>query len=297
MSVGLPSRQIHDFLDELPPSPNPVVVACYNSPNNVTVSGDEKQIDVLKRNLDNVGAFARKLKVGVAYHSPQMDAVAEAYAESIKNIKSGGVKPSLTAMISTVTGQRISADDLRQPSYWVKNMVSPVRFSEAVEHICAQNVRKKLDGSHLSNLQIDVCLEVGPHSALRAPIRDITTSRERPMIYLSALNRPISALTSMLDTAGQLHCLGYPVNIRNINHNGVTKTKLVSLCDLPEYPFDHSKTYFHESRISKSLRLRKQPKLDLLGKTAADWNPLEAQWRNFIRVSELPWVEDHKASL
>ena len=38
-------------------------------------------------------------------------------------------------------------------------------------------------------------------------------------------------------------------------------------------------------------------KLDLLGRPVADWNPSEAKWRNFIRVTEMPWVEDHVVSI
>ena len=65
------------------------------------------------------------------------------------------------------------------------------------------------------------------------------------------------------------------------------------MTDLPEYPFDHSVSHWLESRISSRFRTHHQGKIDLLGKPVADWNPLEAKWRNNIRVSEMPWIEDH----
>jgi zearalenone synthase, highly reducing iterative type I polyketide synthase len=68
------------------------------------------------------------------------------------------------------------------------------------------------------------------------------------------------------------------------------------LPDIPSYPFDHSKGYWFESRLGNHFRTFPQNKLDLLGKPVADWNPLEAKWRNVIRVSEMPWVEDHVVS-
>ena len=93
---------------------------------------------------------------------------------------------------------------------------------------------------------------------------------------------------------GRLYCLGYPVKVANVNRTEATKaTNRMALTDLPEYPFDHSQAYWHESRINKELRLRKHPRLDLLGTQSLDWNPLEARWRKFIRLSETPWVEDH----
>ena len=84
------------------------------------------------------------------------------------------------------------------------------------------------------------------------------------------------------------------MKIANVNRTEATKaTNRMALTHLPEYPFDHSQAYWHEGRISKDLRLRKHPRLDLLGTQSLDWSPLEARWRKFIRFSETPWVEDH----
>ncbi|PVH91333.1 hypothetical protein DM02DRAFT_498720, partial [Periconia macrospinosa] len=63
---------------------------------------------------------------------------------------------------------------------------------------------------------------------------------------------------------------------------------------LPEYPFDHSCTYIPAGRLSRSFRFREHKKLNLLGKPVVDWNPLQPRWRNFLKISELPWVKDHK---
>ena len=66
------------------------------------------------------------------------------------------------------------------------------------------------------------------------------------------------------------------------------------LVDLPSYPFDHSKTYWRESRISKGYRFRKVVRHELLGTPVSDWNKNNAIWRNWIRLSENPWVKDHR---
>ena len=36
------------------------------------------------------------------------------------------------------------------------------------------------------------------------------------------------------------------------------------------------------------------PRLDLLGAPVADWNPHEPQWQNVVRLSDTPWLSDHK---
>ena len=45
-------------------------LACINRPQNVTVSGDEQAIDLLKRKLDREDVAAQKHRTGDAYHSP-----------------------------------------------------------------------------------------------------------------------------------------------------------------------------------------------------------------------------------
>ena len=62
------------------------------------------------------------------------------------------------------------------------------------------------------------------------------------------------------------------------------------LVDTPEYPFDHSQLYWHESRLS---RLRGAVPRDLLGIRATDWNPLEPRWRKTLNIEEMPWIADH----
>ena len=66
-------------------------------------------------------------------------------------------------MIFSVTGQRISYDELCTAQFWVKNMVSLVRFSDAINRLCAHSApksRKKLDLSHEEHLQVDLLLEI-----------------------------------------------------------------------------------------------------------------------------------------
>jgi len=141
-------------------------------------------------------------------------------------------------------------------------------------------------------------LEVGPHSTLQGAVRDVLKEigKDKKTTYNSILVRNISALQTTMEVAGQLHCTGYPLDVAKVNSRGVGDFKSsVVLTDLPEYPFNHSQSYWHESRFSGTgYRFRKFPRLDLVGTPAWDWNPLEAKWRNIIRVSEIPWIEDHK---
>ena len=304
ISVALSESEITPYIDDITGQlgSRGLTVACINSPRNVTVSGDVVQVDMLKTIMDQEKIFARKLMVDVAYHSSHMEAIASDYSNAIQNIEKGreSSKPSAKSitMVSSVTGQKINETELSSPEYWVSNLVSPVRFSDAVSQLFARSarrVRKKLDLSHQNHFHIDMLVEIGPHSALQGPIRDILTGLPSATNtgYTSLLARKNSALESTLTAIGRLQCLGYSTDLERVNYPDEGYKHHMTLPDLPGYSFDHSKKYWHESRLSKRFRTHHQNKLDLLGKPLWDWNPLEAKWRNIIRVAEMPWVEDH----
>lgn len=301
VSVGLSEEGISPYLNLLALrfGDGGVVVGCINSPRNVTLTGDESQIDALISLLDKGGVLNRKLKVDVAYHSPHMATIAADYLQSIQELERGESIDNIS-MISTVNGNTISLPELQQSEYWVKNMTCPVRFSDSLTKICsstATKITKKLGANNRDIDSVTDILEIGPHSALQGPIKDTLSSLARSDIaYQSAMVRNVSAIDTVLAAAGRLHCAGHAINISEINHPGKEPGDgLLALPDLPQYHFDHSKSYWHESRLSKEgYRLRQHPRLDLLGTRVPDWNPLEARWRKFMRVSETPWIRDHK---
>ena len=64
-SVGLGKAEVSDVLTD------GVVVACENSPNNTTISGDRNQLEEVINHIreDKPSTFLRKLQVDNAYHS------------------------------------------------------------------------------------------------------------------------------------------------------------------------------------------------------------------------------------
>ena len=56
----------------------------------------------------------------------------------------------------------------------------------------------------------------------------------------------------------------------------------------------HTHKFWHETTVSSNHRFLKTPRLDILGKRVGDFNPLEPRWANTLRLSELPWMADHK---
>ncbi|CAG8952791.1 hypothetical protein HYFRA_00009036 [Hymenoscyphus fraxineus] len=271
-----------------------LTVACINSPSNVTISGDEVAINNLKDKLDEDGIFAVKLKTGVAYHSNAMKTISSDYLNLMGTLEPTSSKRLAIPMISTVTSNAVALKTLSRPDYWVSNLVSPVRFSDAVKTVVSISSQVKL-GTSRARPAYDL-VEIGPHSALRRYCKEIleTVPRKKEVRYTSALHRQIPPVQAVLELIGKLFTYGYKVSVTEANRLRFgNKRGNRFLVDTPEYPFDHSQRYWYESRTSLEYRTRQPVPRDVLGTRVQDWNPLEPKWRKFISVEDLPWVSDH----
>lgn len=264
-------------------------IACVNSPFNVTLSGEETNIDILKEHLDKDGIFAQKLKTGVAYHSPTMQQISAEYLSCLGSLEKGEPDSHTVLMVSSVTGESIPTRTVSEAQYWVDNLVSPVRFADALQYLVL--VAPKVD----RHQTIYDFLEVGPHGALRRPINDTLgqLTSKKGTRYASLLSKFDSPLKTTLEMAGRLFARGYPVSVTAVNKQDSSAQSTPFLVDTPEYPFDHSQLYWHETRLSRDWRLRGAVPRDLLGMRATDWNPLEPRWRKILTIEEIPWIADH----
>ncbi|KAI0442917.1 hypothetical protein F4803DRAFT_550635 [Xylaria telfairii] len=293
ISVNIAPDLLNDRLKAMgnPQIEDSVQIACINSPINCTLSGSEHAINAIKKHLDNQGIFAQKLKTGVAYHSSFMLIIAKDYLSRMGTLEAG-IKTSAIPMVSTVTGQPVRLSILATAQYWVDNLVSPVRFSDAIQIVTQKGSTLKVGLGSITDL-----VEIGPHPALKRPIQDTVAQigNRKQTRYASALYRSKDAVGSILELLGHLFCHGHEFNISEANR--LLSTPMPSfLVDCPEYPFDHSHTYWAESRLSRDFRLREPVSGDFLGWRFHDWNPLEPRWRNLWSIETTPWIRDHMVS-
>lgn len=287
MSVNLAETDAESYLIKVSP-PGRVSVACINSPTNVTLSGDENAIDQLQVSLEKDGVFARKLRTGVAYHSSAMHQVAEEYLSSLGHLEPRESYGGNPFMVSTVTSQKVATISLLDPQYWVDNLKSPVRFTDALQYVV--HTAPKVDGLKL----ITDYLEIGPHGALQRPIRDsLAYAGNSTARYGSVLSKQDSPSKSVLQLVGQLFTFGHPISITAANQQNGPSPAARPVVNSPQYPFDRTQTYWYESRTSRDWRLREGPSQGLSGLRASDWNPLQPRWRKMLTIEEVPWVTDH----
>jgi NADPH:quinone reductase-like Zn-dependent oxidoreductase/SAM-dependent methyltransferase/acyl carrier protein len=301
ISINLAESDIPEYLSAIGAETSSVCVACINSPLNCTLSGPETAINAIKAQADNDNIFSQKLKTGVAYHSPAMEAIADEYMTLMGSLESASHQhlkdTGSIAMVSSVSGKIVRPAALTASQYWVNNMVSPVRFADAIQLLTQEPYKVKIGLGNITDL-----VEIGSHPALRRVAQDTihqAKNKKQLIRYYPTLQRSHSPVQTMLELVGQLFCLGHSVSITAVNQGLATRLekptdKPVFLVDTPEYSFDRSRKYWTESRISRDYRLRGHVKGDMLGARALDWNPLVPRWRNFLTVESIPWTGHHK---
>ena len=294
MAVAVSQQEAEAYINEAVPQSRKgdLAIGCVNSPTNVTLTGDEDCIDIVKSLMEKKRLFARKLAVQVAYHSKAMTGIASKYAALIENISPGtyeGRSRYAPIMFSSMTGRVVPAATLSQPQYWIENLVSKVKFSEA---LIATDLWIRTDRISSNDSKSACIIEIGPHSALRRPVKDTITGLD----YTSALQNGHSSLITSLNLAGYLHCKGARLNLPAINNLDRRNPNLRVLTTLPEYSFNHSQRHWVESRISKELRFRKHARHELLGTPLPTSQTASAKWRNVIKKVDNPWISDHKSN-
>jgi acyl transferase domain-containing protein len=227
------------------------------------------------------------LQVDFAYHSMFMADSAISYEDMIlRNCGPPLQGKEHVAMFSSVTGKRLG--QVCDAKYWTTNMTSPVRFDEAV--------REMVSGREGANFLI----EIGPSGALAGPIKQIQKAlgdHSSSIQYCAALSRGKDAIKSLFDVAGRLFISGSSVNLSKVNEaQNFDKPHPSVIVDLPNYVWNHSTKYWHESEASKDWRFRKFPHHDLLGSKilGTSWNA--PSWKKTLRIENLHWLKDHRVT-
>ncbi|KAF3205958.1 hypothetical protein TWF679_009137 [Orbilia oligospora] len=303
IAVGLGEAEILPIFQELAAKGyEDTYIGCMNSPSNVTVTGDVDQLSILKGILDGRGVFVRKVKVPCAYHSPHMIPIAKKYVQKAGPLERRDARPDdIIQMISYVDGKHVSGERLRELDYWMTNLYSPVRFTEnaggidRLAFLAKTRGRKKLDLSHRKGMMVTNILEIGPHSALRGPLREIMKTFQhasKTIKYDTVLLRGSTTVEPLLQAVGSLRCCGFNPDISYLNRDEETQ-ETAPLVDLPSYPFKSS-SYWSESRRSRDERFRRRKPSELLGTPTPDSQPFCGAWRNYLSRSKSTWMEDHK---
>ena len=226
MAVGSSPEEAGNLLLKTKLNGGAVSVACVNSPKSITLSGDIAALEELRVILEEQGVFARRLKVDVAYHSTHMNSAVGEYHSSIADIEPKEPRKGQPIMVSSVTTSEVDAE-LLGPYYWIRNLVSPVLFSDAVKELVTPS-----DGDGKNT--VDLLIELGPHSALRGPVEQTLSHHGiKDVSCNSVLTRGENSLDCVLKLVSDMFLRGVPLVMQKAN--GDSHCRL--LTHLPPYPW------------------------------------------------------------
>ncbi|KXH63779.1 beta-ketoacyl synthase domain-containing protein [Colletotrichum salicis] len=264
-----------------------ISVAASNSPDSTTISGDADALAELQTILEDESKFVRMLKVDKAYHSHHMIPCSSHYIKALTDCGcdvADGAGSSVAWYSSVHQNKRMKASDVTA-EYWNDNLVSPVRFMQAVE------------AAAIEHKSLDAAIEVGCHPALKAPcLATLKTVLSEDMPYTGCMQRGSDNVQAFASAVGYLW--------ERLNLGAVDPDSFISKVlapgkslrslskTLPRYPWDHSRTHWNETRAIKAHLHGSRPHL-LLGSLSPSSTSSSSQWHNTVRPRDQEWLQGH----
>lgn len=220
--VALPAEECAPLIA---PFATKVAIAAINDPKSVVLSGETKALEAITDELQQRNVTLRPLRVDYAFHSPQMDSLADELFAKMTTIQS---RPPSLVMYSSVLGERIEGSTL-VASYWKRNL------RETVDLVAAVN-RAFADG-------YEIFVEVGPHPVLVANLEQCATSRGVEISAIPTLKRLHAGLRALLEAVGALYVTGVNVDWKKLAPKGKR------LPSMPTYPWQRRRYWLAPSDL------------------------------------------------
>ncbi|WP_326638679.1 SDR family NAD(P)-dependent oxidoreductase [Streptosporangium sp. NBC_01755] len=198
-----------------------VSVAAVNGPVSVVISGVEQPVLEVAAALEKRGVRTKRLRVSHAFHSPLMEPMLADFRALASRLGYGAPR---VPIVSTLTGQAATAEQLCSPDYWVDQVRGAVRFADGIRTLQAQGVR--------------AYLELGPDGVLTAMAQDTIATEpeahvhESHTVLVPVLRKDRDEHGASLAALAELYVHGVPVDWRAVLPGG-------RRVDLPTYPFEH----------------------------------------------------------
>ncbi len=199
-----------------------ITLACHNSEYSVTFSGEKQAIYVLTESLQDEGIDVQQVNsVGVAFHSHLIKGAAPLLDEYLASIITQPVQRSRRWISTSRTEEQWESAKICSAKYFSDNLLNPVLFYEALQHI-PDNA---------------IVIELGPHSLMRASLIE---SLSNP-VYINIMRRDFNCMQGFNNALAQVYVSGV-----NINWTGGLYTQSVqsTQLSLPELTgWAHSKSW------------------------------------------------------
>ena len=169
--------------------PGRLDIAAVNAPHSVVFSGEPAALVEVTARLAAQGISVRDLNVPYAFHSEQMQPLAERFASELGKVEDQ--RPNVR-VFSTLTGAQL-ADGGCDARYFADAIRKPVRFAAAIEAMFDAGIRS--------------FVEIGPHPVLSTSIEETLLGRE-PTMTVHSLRRGRNEAVEMRTALAGLYAAG-----------------------------------------------------------------------------------------
>ncbi len=200
---------------DLPPLPSGVSVAAVNAPRLVVLAGPTDAIVAYELTLAAAGIGTRRLQTSHAFHSAMMEPMLPEFRTLAASVSFDAPRIPL---VSSLTGQRVTAAEVMDPDFWANQIREPVQFAKGCETLAA--------------LGATLVLEVGPGRSLSALAQQCGL-QARGLDIVTMLPDAQDPAFSVAAALGKLWLAGVDVDWTGL-YAGETRCRVA----LPTYPFD-----------------------------------------------------------
>jgi acyl transferase domain-containing protein len=243
-----------------------VSVAAVNAPMSVVLAGAEDDVLAVADRFADRGRRTNRLAVSHAFHSPMVEPMLDDFARVVGGLD---LQPPQLPVVSNLTGESATAEELTDPAYWVRHVREVVRFGDGVRTLHAAGAT--------------AFVEVGPVSVLTALAQqnvDATT-------VVATQRKDRDEVTALLTALARLHVAGVAVHwsalLPGARH-----------VELPTYPFEHQRYWPTPAPLiadaaGLGLGVATHPllaaEIPLAGST-------DAVFSGVLSTQSLPWLAD-----
>ncbi|MYQ62374.1 type I polyketide synthase [Streptomyces sp. SolWspMP-5a-2] len=214
----------HDIRPLLSEHEGRLSIAAVNSPTSLVIAGDQDAATAVAAAWAAQGHKTKSLRVSHAFHSPHMDAVLDPLRELAATLT---FQTPHTPVVSNLTGQLATTDQLTDPSYWSDHVRSTVRFADTL--------------TTLAQHHTTTYLELGPDTTLTSLTTD--TLNHDTAFAVAALHPRRPETDTWLHTLAQLHA-----HSSTVDWTAYTAPATSNPVDLPTYAFQRQRYWLTRTR-------------------------------------------------
>jgi acyl transferase domain-containing protein/thioesterase domain-containing protein len=197
-------------------------LAAVNGPELCLASGPVVAIDRLAARLAAQEIEYNRVKISVAAHSRMLEPILGQFARRVGELR---LRTPTMRWMSNLTGTWITPEEATDPSYWVRHLRLPVRFSDGIQTLLAEPNR--------------LFLEVGPGQTLASLVKTHLSARAAQSAVVTSTRHPRDAVSDVqfiLTSLGRLWLAGVDPEWSAL-HQGERRRRI----ELPTYPFERQR--------------------------------------------------------